>query len=275
MHDDSRGRQVRKQIETTATPRQVWDAWTDPTKLAQWFVDDAKGSPEVGTTFEWSFDMVPHPIPYQVVEAELDKRFVLALQLPDRPRGVLEIDIESRGGKTVIRLVNSGFQDGAEWDNEYEGIDSGWEMALATLRHYLENHFGHDKRAFLLLRPTPVLPDADRFYRDEAGLAQWLTESGVPGSVGSDCRLVLRDGGSVTGTVLAQTAAETAIAWSEGSGVLELKGFWAGAQAMACIRGVGWGWNAERAAEWESAFTPAVERLAAVIAEDHANAHGQ
>ncbi len=46
-----RGRSLKVEMRTRATPEAVWEAWADPEKIARWFVDRASGKPEVGTTF--------------------------------------------------------------------------------------------------------------------------------------------------------------------------------------------------------------------------------
>ena len=49
------GRIFEAEIRTTATPEQVYEAWADPTKIAQWFVDKAEGKAERGATITWFF----------------------------------------------------------------------------------------------------------------------------------------------------------------------------------------------------------------------------
>lgn len=55
--------------------------------------------------------------------------------------------LESRGGKTVVRLVNSGFTTGgADWENEwFDSTSYGWLFMLTNLRHSLERHPGEPR----------------------------------------------------------------------------------------------------------------------------------
>jgi hypothetical protein len=53
--------------------------------------------------------------------------------------------LEGRGGGTVLRLVHSGFQRSAEWDDEFDATRRGWGFELRGLRHYLERHRGSDR----------------------------------------------------------------------------------------------------------------------------------
>jgi uncharacterized protein YndB with AHSA1/START domain len=271
---EHRGRILRAEMRTSATPMQAWEAWADPEKIANWFVDRAEGKAEAGATITWIFDKFNYRIPYEVLRAEPGHALAIRWEPPPgRDPGILEVTILREGGETVIRLVNSGFREGAEWNEEYEGVNSGWQMALALLKHYLENYFGMPRSSFLAMRPAEytiekLLP----YHRSEEGLAKWLTMSGSFGAVGAAYRLALREGGIASGRVLALTKSETALSWEEIRGVMELKAFSMGPQKMICVHGCGWGWSAERAKEIERQMERALERLAAVLGAAGASA---
>jgi hypothetical protein len=56
---------------------------------------------------------------------------------------VVEWTLEARGGKTILRLVNSGFGSATDWENEYyDGTDYGWTFMLLNLKYALERHPG-------------------------------------------------------------------------------------------------------------------------------------
>ena len=65
----------------------------------------------------WIFEKFNYEIPYPVLEASSPGRFVLGGELPGRPPFRLEVTITRDGGETVVRLCNSGFRDGAEWED--------------------------------------------------------------------------------------------------------------------------------------------------------------
>lgn len=186
-----KGRIIRTEIRTTATPQQVWEAWTDPVKLSQWFTDRAMGEAKVGTFMTWIFERFGYELPYEVIEALPRQRLILQANRPGREPGILEITIEREGLHTIMRLVNSGFNERAEWDEEYEGVDSGWRAALSILHLYLERYFGRPRSSFLVLHPAEfeyeqVLP----FFLEPGGLSKWLTNSGSIGRVGAEYELV-------------------------------------------------------------------------------------
>jgi uncharacterized protein YndB with AHSA1/START domain len=261
------GRKMELSITTTASPQQVYEAWADPEKIAHWFTDKAEGKAEVGATMTWIFDKSNYRIPYEVIAAEPGKRFAIRwTPPPGRPPGVLEVTIEATGGSTIVRLVNSGFLKGAEWQNEFDGVDSGWQMALAILKHYLENYFGRPRSSFLAMRPAAyskeqLLP----FQRTADGLSKWLTTTGSVGAVGDSIALALRSGGTINGKVLALTKSETEFSWTEERAILGLKSFHMGPQKMIAVHGCGWGMTPARAKELEQQMERALESLAQVL----------
>jgi uncharacterized protein YndB with AHSA1/START domain len=46
--EKTKGRVIRAKILTTASPKEVWEAWADPERIAHWFVDRAEGVAEAG-----------------------------------------------------------------------------------------------------------------------------------------------------------------------------------------------------------------------------------
>ena len=129
------GRIIRAEIRTKASPQQAYDAWADPEKIAHWFPDSAEGRAEPGATITWVFDTFNYRVPYEVLVAQPPEKFTVRWNPPPGMNpGVLEVTISKEAGDTVIRLVNSGFREGAQWDDEFEGIDSGWRMSLAKLK---------------------------------------------------------------------------------------------------------------------------------------------
>ena len=260
-------RSITCEMRTTASPEQAFAAWAEPERIAHWFVDRAFGDVRPGGVMTWVFEKFGYEIPYPVLEVSPPNKFVLGGQIPGGPTFRLEITISREGGETVVNLFNSGFRDGAQWDEEYRGVASGWRMSLALLKHYLEAHYGSAKRSVLVLRPAmfdyaTILP----WFTDPARLSRWLTRSGAIGAPGDRTELVLQNGATVRGTVLEVTGQEAAVSWDDEDLVLELKAFSMGPQRMVAIRATGWGVSHDRMAALEKDLDDAVARLANVIA---------
>jgi len=268
---DHKGRMIRAEIETSATPLQAWEAWADPEKIAQWFTDRASGEAKPGGTMTWFFDRFGYALSYTVLDAAPGELFVLKWEPPQGDTGILEVRIELQRGTTLVKLINSGFREDAAWNDEYEGVASGWKMALAILKHYLENHFARSKTMILVLRPASFNYEQLReYFLDESRLAHWLTTSGSIGKVGDSCELKLLDDGTLHGQVLGVTRREVTVSWKEIGGTLELKGFSIGPQRLLGVRIFSWRLNASEAKKIENQIEAAVDRLAKFFPVDSA-----
>jgi len=214
----------------------------------------------------WFFDDFGYVLPYKVLEAVPGALFVLKWEPPQGDSGILEVRIERQGGATLVKLINSGFREDAAWNDEYEGTVSGWKMALAILKHYLENYFGRSKTMSMILRPASFTDTRLReLFLEGPKLAEWLTTSGAIGKVGDPCELTLRDADKLTGRVLTIAAREVSVSWNEIGGTLELKGFSMGPQRMVGVRIMSWKLDSAKAKQLEAQMLPAVERLAALF----------
>jgi uncharacterized protein YndB with AHSA1/START domain len=258
----------RRAVEIAATPQQVWDAWARPEHIAAWFADAAHGEPVTGGTLTHVFEKFGLEVAHQVVEAVPGERLVLDAVGPGGVPFRQEVHVRRQSGVTVLELVHSGFDDGSDWSDEFEGIDSGWTLALALLRHYVERYFGRRRTHYFVMRPAAFTFDRlEPWFRSEQGLADWLTRSGTVGEVGERVALELRTGDRITGEVLAWSGREAAVSWSEAEGALELKAFPMGGSGNAiALRACSWSATPPPVADVEAWMTEALDRLAARLA---------
>jgi uncharacterized protein YndB with AHSA1/START domain len=274
-HQKHERRVIRDEIKTSASPELAFEAWADPTKISQWFVDRAEGRADTGANIKWFFDEFNFELNYKVLEAVPGERYAIYWAGPMPPPGILEVIIEREGGETLLRLVQSGFREGAEFDEEYEGVSSGWHIALAALREYLENYYGQARASILAVQPGQF--DDVRvasYFREPQKLAKWLTRSGAIGDEGEACKLVLQTGGTVTGRVIARTRREAAVSWPEERATLELKCFSMGPQRMVGLRASVWNASVQHAEELKRQLGEAVTRLVAALQSESASQAG-
>jgi uncharacterized protein YndB with AHSA1/START domain len=137
-------RRIEKQIEIAASPEEVWKAFTTPEGLKRWFPLEASVNPGAGgeITLSWG----PGWEASAKIEAwEPGRRLSWVGSGTGQPLKV-ECTIETRGGKTIVTLVQSSFATGADWENEfYDSTNYGWGFMLINLRHYLERFAGNDR----------------------------------------------------------------------------------------------------------------------------------
>jgi uncharacterized protein YndB with AHSA1/START domain len=147
-------RAVNAEIELAAPPEAVWKALTDADELTRWFPLEAGKTPEGNLWMSWRNEFKWES---RIEMAEPNRHFRIATveSLAGEQTGkaserattkaeptATDFYLEARGGKTVLRLVHSGFSADAEWDALYDGTQRGWKFQLWSLRHYLENHLG-------------------------------------------------------------------------------------------------------------------------------------
>lgn len=148
------GRVVETQITIDAPVEAVWKALTDAQELTRWFPVEARVEPRQGGEYwlSWGEELAGGSR-IEVFEPNRHLRTVSVEQPWSEPAGeacalqmAVDYFLETRGGKTVLRLVHSGFGEGADWDNEYDSVRSGWQFELRGLRHYLQHHRGTPRR---------------------------------------------------------------------------------------------------------------------------------
>ena len=170
QNSQSTGRKFETTIALNAPVEAVWRALTDAEELARWFPLQASVTPGAGGAIALSWPgltdwkmRIEQWQPNRHLRAVYDLRTDLiikteeqtetagAIQLTNAgPAGSLQLAVdyflEGRSGKTVLRLVHSGFGSGSPWDEEYDGISWGWLKELRSLRHYLEYHPGQPRQ---------------------------------------------------------------------------------------------------------------------------------
>lgn len=142
--NDPTGRIVEREIEIDAPVATVWTALTEADELMRWFPPEAKSIPGVGGSIWMRWDDVYEG--ESEIEAWEPEHHLRTL-FPKKGTARLATDyyLEGEGGKTVLRVVTSGFGEGAEWDDQYTGVFFGWRFELESLRHYLERHLGRNR----------------------------------------------------------------------------------------------------------------------------------
>lgn len=183
--DDDRGtRAIRLEVEVPGTPEQVWDAIATGSGISAWFVpaevdereggavvmhDIAPGIDETGRVTAWE---PPHRFVYEAPEG-------------GERRLAFEWLVEARsGGSCVVRLVNSGFGTGADWDAEYDGMESGWRLFLENLRLYLTHFAGQRSRA-IIVGGLASQPQSRAWSAMLSALGLSVTSVGDPVSAGA------------------------------------------------------------------------------------------
>jgi uncharacterized protein YndB with AHSA1/START domain len=221
------GRTIDTSTRIKTTPQRAWDAWADPQHIANWFVDRAEGRARPGEVMTWFFDTFNYRQEVPVLEAVPGETFVIGSGDAPGPQGhpyALEITIAKEQGDVVVRLVNSGFSEDAKFDDEFEGVVSGWKMALATMKAWLQQHANSRRIHRLVMEPASYSVDALRpLFATVDGRRRWL-EPTLPAD----------------SEVLVDTGSEVLVAWPAHDAVVGLKAFRFGPQQMLALDFSSW-----------------------------------
>jgi len=139
-------RAIRKEAIVRAPVAQVWNAWTTSAGIQSFFAPEAEVDPRPDGAFHIHFN--PYGAPG--LKGADDMHF-LSLQkerflsftwnapphLPEAraQRTVVIVRLEPVNDKvTRVRLTQTGWGDGGEWDQAYDYFDNAWGRVLASLQ---------------------------------------------------------------------------------------------------------------------------------------------
>jgi uncharacterized protein YndB with AHSA1/START domain len=145
-------------VEVPGTPEEVWRAIATGPGITSWFVPHEVEEREGGRVrmdFGAGFGEDSARV------AAWDPPHRLLLQGKGERALAYEWLVEARaGGSCVVRLVNTGFGPGEDWDADYHGMSEGWPLFLENLRLHLTHFPGQRARAVIPTRMVPGTRDS-------------------------------------------------------------------------------------------------------------------
>ena len=146
------------EIEIDASPEAVWKAISNGDEMSRWYAEEARGEPRAGGE-HWVSWGEGQEVGNQNLTWEPGRRLTVGKPGHETATGwkaiVVDFQIETRGGRTLLKLVQSGLPAGPDWDSMDEGTEVGWEMFLHALKFYLEHHAGKPRRTILRYWSSP------------------------------------------------------------------------------------------------------------------------
>lgn len=229
MTDEHHDRVIDLSIEVPGTPEEVWRAIATGPGITSWFVPHEVEEHEGGQVTVDFGDMGSGTA--TVTAWEPPHRLVI--DGTDQPGGLAHEWLveaapaaEGAGGSCIVRLVNSGFGVGEEWDAQYDGMSEGWRIFLSNLRLHLTHFAGRHAQAVI---PTVMCDGPNRAAWDrlctamgidpDAGTGDTVrTGEGVPPLAGRIASTVDRPAATARLLVLDEPAPGTAFVTVEGDG---------------------------------------------------------
>lgn len=193
MSDEKRS--IELEVEVAGTVEEVWEAIATGPGISSWYVPHTVEEREGGTAVASFGPGAEMQVPGRVAAWEPPHRIVF-----DGGEGVpglaFEWLVEARdGGTCIVRLVNTGFESGDDWDAQYDGMTKGWQLFLLNLKLHMEHFAGQEAKAVL---PTAMWagPRSDAW-------ATLASELGLPSAPAVGARIVVggEDVPSLAGTV--------------------------------------------------------------------------
>ena len=178
MSNDA-SRRVEQTLAIDAPVDAVWKALTDATELTRWFPLGASVVPGAGGVIRMRWDDGYDAD--SAIEIWEPNRH-LRIGFPHHPPVLLATDyhLESDKGRTILRVVTSGFGQGNDWDDWYAGVRAGWDFELRGLKHYLEHHRGQDRLVASARHPRSI--PRESVWERLTGPDGWLLRTGLTGT---------------------------------------------------------------------------------------------
>lgn len=153
---DGEQRSIELEVEVAGTPEEVWEAIATGPGISSWYVPHRVEEQEGGAAVaSFGPDMDAHG---RVAAWDPPRRFAIDSGIPGEGLA-FEWLIEARdGGTCIVRLVNSGFGSGDEWDSQYDAMTDGWRIFLFHLRLHLQHFAGQFATAMLPMAMWPENP---------------------------------------------------------------------------------------------------------------------
>ncbi len=132
------GRSIEKEIFVAVSPERAFRAFVDTDDLEHWFAIKAEidARPGGDWTMTWSSMAATGTI------VEIDPPRLLVMETVNEPpfgNTILRFEFTPESDGTLVRLINSGFGTGDDWDAYHDGVNSGWGDALRDLKRWLED----------------------------------------------------------------------------------------------------------------------------------------
>ena len=132
---------IVEEITIEDTPQHVWRAITQQDEIVQWWSNEARVRPEVGSIGEFRFIPPAGVLQFEIAELDQDKKVHWISRQGPPPWAGTSVTWQLtpiQNGTTLI-FTHDGF---AQVDKSSEQIQKNWKYFLASLKSYLETGKG-------------------------------------------------------------------------------------------------------------------------------------
>lgn len=142
---------IEREILLNAPVARVWQALTDHRQFGEWFLVKLEGPFKVGATVTGQMTYPGYEfMPFEVAVERMDEPRLFSFRSPqcdfetgarlDEPPTLVEFHLENRDGKTLLRIVESGFEKLSPQVRErtLRMISDGWSEQIGNILRYVE-----------------------------------------------------------------------------------------------------------------------------------------
>jgi uncharacterized protein YndB with AHSA1/START domain len=251
--------EVKLDCSVRASREELWEACSTRSGLEGWYADKVTGTVARGARLRLEWPELGAAVELDVEEIQQNEHLVLV-------NGKSRVSLAVSEGR--VELTHSGL---AEQDDE-DGFRSSWRVALAMLKHSLEEHPRAPRRVRWAARPAQTSAElAHLCFTAPAALDRWLGQGSVMGAEGEAYGLTLLSGERMTGNVLCRVEGrDVALTWEEqNDSVLVLRTLPSPRASRERVVAICWSkWGATEPGEHaiETELRRALERLGALLA---------
>jgi uncharacterized protein YndB with AHSA1/START domain len=132
---------IVEELTIEAAPQRVFRALTQQDEIVQWWSDEARVQPEVGSLGEFRFRPPAGVLQFEVAELDQDENVHwISRQGPPHWAGTsVTWQLEPAPNGTKVVFTHEGF---VKKDEAYEQTRGNWDYFLASLKSYLETGKG-------------------------------------------------------------------------------------------------------------------------------------
>ena len=198
--------EVRLERSFRASRKELWEACATRSGLEGWYADRVSGTLARDGKVRLEWPELGARVDLDVEEHVPDRRIVF-----------------SHGATRVILAISEGrvslTHEGLDAEDDVQGFESSWRVALAMLRHALEVHPGKPRRTRWVVRGVSTSASlAHLCFTEPEALATWLGRGATVGDEGQPFVIRTANGESISGDVLIRDGGrDVAFSWREQS----------------------------------------------------------
>jgi uncharacterized protein YndB with AHSA1/START domain len=191
-------RTIELSIDISAPAEEVWKALTEAKGLQNWFPQGASvEGTGIGSIVTFSFGPeMSWPTTVSGWEPSRHLQWAHDDMMGPGTRLIVDYYLTTEGGKTRVRLVQSGFGASDAWDDFFDGTEAGWTYFLYNLRLYVERHLGKARRMFMH-RFEVTLPRDVAWKKLTSSTGGLVIAAGGALHVGEEVRMKLQEPATV------------------------------------------------------------------------------